>query len=334
MSASVAIIGSGRMGRGIAAAYVAAGRDVALIDIKGRDAAGYAAARDTAEAEVQACLATLRDHGLLQAGADLGTVDHHTPDTLAAALAAAQVIYEGVPEVLEVKREAFAMIDPHLRADAVIASTSSTFVSTELAAMVARPGRLVNAHWLNPAYLVPLVEVSPHPGTDPDATDLLVAELKSVGKVPVLCSPAAGYIVPRLQTLLMNEVARMIGEGVATAEDIDKATRFGLGIRYASMGVAEFIDFGGMDILFYASGYLSRELGPRFECAPIITEKMAADQVGARTGVGLYDWSGVDLETYRNTLTKRLVDRIDLAVADQEETGLVSAPPDAPKKKT
>ena len=99
------------------------------------------------------------------------------------------------------------------------------------------------------------------------------ALLESIGKVPVVCAPAPGFIVPRLQALVMAEAARMVEEGVATPEDIDKATRFGFGFRYASIGVVEFIDYGGNDILYYACRYLSQALGERYT-APAIVERM------------------------------------------------------------
>lgn len=321
MTTRVAIVGSGRMGRGICVAYLSKGVDVALIDVKPREAQGHASAREAAQTEIDKALETMRGQGLLDGHGDPGTVGHFTSEHLGEALAGAELVFEAVPEVLEVKRDVLAAMEPWLDDSAVIASTSSSFVSTQLAAMVARPQRLANAHWLNPAYLVPLVEVSPHPGTGEDALQRLMSALRDVGKIPVLCSPAAGYIVPRLQTLLMNEVARMIEEGAATAADIDKATRFGLGIRYAAMGVAEFIDFGGMDILHHASRYLSGELGPRFASPDIVARKLETYQVGARTGTGFYDWSGVDLDAYRGALTRRLVERVGLAVSDGDATG-------------
>ena len=124
---------------------------------------------------------------------------------------------------------------------------------TQLAQLVRRPERFLNMHWLNPAYLIPVVELSTHPGTDAAVLARTRALMEGIGKLPVVCGPTPGYIVPRLQALIMNEAARMIEEGAATAEEIDKATRYGLGLRFAAIGVVEFIDFGGSDILHHAS---------------------------------------------------------------------------------
>ena len=127
--------------------------------------------------------------------------------------------------------------------------------------------------------------------------------------VPVLCKPSPGFIVPRLQALLMNEAARMVEEGVATAEEIDKATRWGLGFRFASIGVVEFIDWGGGDILHYASNYLREALGDeRFAAAPVIGRNMATGATGLRAGKGFYDYAGRDRDAYRRETLTRFVD--------------------------
>src|SRR5206468_2836577 len=115
--------------------------------------------------------------------------------------------------------------------------TTSTFLVESLADFVARPERFLNTHWLNPAYLVPLVEVSPGARTDPAVLARVMDLLRGAGKVPVKCAPAPGFIIPRIQALALNEAARVVAEGVATAEDVDTATRVGLGLRFAIIGL-------------------------------------------------------------------------------------------------
>jgi 3-hydroxybutyryl-CoA dehydrogenase len=172
--------------------------------------------------------------------------------------------------------------------------------------LATHPERLLNAHWLNPAYVIPLVELSVHAGTAPEVVERLRAMLEDIGKVPVTCGPAPGYIVPRLQALIMNEAARMIEEGVATAEDIDRATRNGLGLRFAAIGVVEFIDFGGNDILYHASRYLADTLSRERYTAPAIVDRMMhAGHNGLRSGRGFYDYSGRDIDAYRKDVLSR-----------------------------
>lgn len=313
----VAALGAGRMGRGIALTYACAGRDISLIDAKPRSEDELASLAQAVASDLRAQLDAMVTLNILPADereAVLGRIRLVGRAAASTVLPSVDILYEGVPEVMDAKAEAFAFACQYLGSDAVIASTSSTFVSTALAEQVSHPARFLNAHWLNPAHLIPLVELSPHAGTAADTTARLRADLEAVGKTPVLCGASPGYIVPRMQVLIMNEAARMIEQGVASAEDIDTAIRYGFGIRYAAMGVVEFIDFGGNDILYYASRYLSEALDDaRYASPPIVAEYMHAGRNGLRDGQGFYDWRGKDLAVYRRHSTERLVGLLRLA---------------------
>ncbi len=305
----IAAVGAGRMGRGIAIAFAYAGYPVDLIDLKARDADACARLAREADDEIRSSLSMLAELGAMPNDAVARIADRVrfvAAVDAPAALARADVVFEGVPETLDAKRDAFARICALARADAILASTTSTILVTDLVPMVSAPQRLINAHWLNPAYVIPLVELSTHPGTDAAVTARLKTLLEGIGKVPIVCGPAPGYIVPRLQALIMNEAARMVEEGVATAEEIDKATRYGLGLRFAAMGVVEFIDFGGNDILFHASRYLSHALSPERYTAPAIVDRLMHEgRIGLKTGAGFYDYAGRDIAAYRKDVLAR-----------------------------
>ena len=309
MTAPLACVGAGRMGRGMAIAFAYAGMGVNLIDLKPRSDAAWQQLADEATAELRGSLALLAQLGAVPADAVeriAARVRLVRESEANAALAAAEVVFEGVPETLEAKREAFARVCAAAPADAILASTTSTILVTDLVPLVTHPERLINAHWLNPAYVIPLVELSVHPGTPPAVRERLRALLEGIGKVTVECGPAPGYIVPRLQALIMNEAARMVAEGVATPEDIDKATRYGLGLRFAAIGVVEFIDFGGNDILYHASRYLSRTLSAERYTAPAIVDTMMTEgRNGLKSGQGFYDYRGIDVDAYRLDVLQR-----------------------------
>ncbi|VVN83133.1 3-hydroxybutyryl-CoA dehydrogenase [Pseudomonas fluorescens] len=298
----ICIVGAGRMGEGIALAFMYAGLPVTLIDIKQRDEEARDHYFQQVEAHLRDELATLARLGSLDP-AQVGHVMSHLRlsdrERSGDDLQGAAVVFEAVPEVLERKAETFAWLSAACGSETVIASTTSTFLVTELAALVTHPERFVNAHWLNPAFLMPLVEVSRSETTCPKVVQRLMALLKRIGKVPVQCSPAAGYIVPRIQALAMNEAARMVEEGVASAEDIDTAIRVGFGLRFSVLGMLEFIDWGGGDILFYASHYLAKAIDPRFLPPRVIAENMAQGRNGLREGQGFYDYQDVDLQAYK-----------------------------------
>jgi 3-hydroxybutyryl-CoA dehydrogenase len=299
------------MGRGIAVVFAYAGHQVTLVDFKSRDEAAFNKLAGEAIGEVRGALSTLASFGLFDATAvdTLMARVSVTPEHEAqAALSTASIIFEGVPEVLDLKREALARCARLAGSKPIIASTTSTILVDDLSGAVDRPERFLNAHWLNPAFLVPLVEVSPGEHTDPAITERLKALLESVGKVPVVCAARPGYIVPRIQALAMNEAARMVEEGVASAEDLDKAIKYGFGFRFAVLGLLEFIDWGGGDILYYASRYLTGALGSDRYAAPEIVERnMAEGRRGLRDGAGFLNYDGLDVDAYRRDRLKAFV---------------------------
>jgi 3-hydroxybutyryl-CoA dehydrogenase len=299
----IAAAGAGRMGRGIAVVFAYAGHPVTLVDLKPRNPGDTARIGAEALAEIRQTLGMLADIGLMAPDAVepiLARIAFATADQAAEALGKADIVFEGVPETLEAKQAAFEALTKLARPDAIIASTTSTMLSDELQGYVSPPERFLNAHWLNPAYLVPLVEISPGARTDPDVTARLVALLEGIGKVPVVCKASPGFIVPRLQALAMNEAARLVEEGVASAEDIDKATLYGFGFRFAVLGVLEFIDWGGGDILYHADRYMTRALGTdRYAVPKIVEDNMAAGRIGLKTQAGFLDYSGLDIGAYQ-----------------------------------
>jgi 3-hydroxybutyryl-CoA dehydrogenase len=310
----IACLGAGRMGRGIAVAFAYAGHDVVMIDVKTRAAEQFATLRSDALGEIRKTLASLARFGLLadhEADAVIARVSVVPAEDMAAALAGAGIVFEGVPEVVDLKREVLGAASKCVEPDTIIASTTSTILVDDLSGAVRRPERFLNVHWLNPAYLIPLVEISPGTVTDPAILARVKALLEGIGKVPVVCAATPGFIVPRIQALAMNEAARMVDEGVASAEDIDKAIRYGFGFRYAVLGLLEFIDWGGGDILYYASRYLEGALGSdRYRAPEVISRNMREGRIGLRTGAGFLDYSGLDVDAYREQRLAALVDML------------------------
>ncbi len=320
---AIACLGAGRMGRGIAVAFAYAGHDVAIVDFKPRDADAFAKLAGEALADVRKIIESL------------GRLNALTPDNIdtlmarvrvvpeaeaGAALSGAAVIFEGVPEVVDLKREALARASGLAGPTPIIASTTSTILVDDISPAIAHPERFLNAHWLNPAHLVPLVELSPGANTAPEITARLTTILESIGKVPVVCAARPGYIVPRIQALAMNEAARMVEEGVASAADVDKAIKYGFGFRFAVLGLLEFIDWGGGDILYYASRYLAGALNNERYIAPDIIERnMTNGHIGLRTGQGFLDYAGMDVDAYREARLTELAEQL-------QRMGLAKAP--------
>jgi len=308
---AVGLLGAGRMGRGIALSFALAGVKAVLIDLKTRAAREFAELDSRISEEIRTELGFLAEIGLFEAqylDTISGRISVVSANRAADAVAEIPLFFEGVPEVLAAKQACLEWASEHVAKDAVIASTTSTILVDDLAGFVEPPERFINAHWLNPAHLMPLVEVSRGAATSGETIDRLLAWLKAAGKVPVCMKASPGYIVPRIQALAMNEAARMVEEGVASAEDIDTAVKVGFGIRFATLGLVEFIDWGGGDILYYGSQHLANALDrDRFRTPAIVEANMKNGRNGLRDGLGFYDYRNIDVTAYRKSRLSKFV---------------------------
>lgn len=312
---NIVAVGAGRMGRGIAIVFAYAGHPVTLLDYKERPAAEFAALAGEARAEIVETLTLLSEIGLFEGGASIEQIANRvrvaSKQDAAAVLAAADIVFEGFPEVLELKRAALRDVSKQCSPTTIIASTTSTILVDDLAPAVDTPARFLNAHWLNPAFIVPLVEVSPGKETSAETLQRLKEVLERIGKVPVVCASSPGYIVPRIQGIAMNEAARLVEEGVASAEDVEKAVKYGFGFRFSVLGLLEFIDWGGGDILYHTSKYLTGALNDRRYSAPAIIERnMEAGRIGLKTQQGFLNYEDMDVAAYRKERLAAFVERL------------------------
>ena len=332
----IAAVGAGRMGRGLAHVFAYAGHEIRLLDAKERDAAAFENLKADALSETRRTIGLMASLGRIDGSAIDGIMARVSVlplDGAADALGDADLILEGVPEVLDAKQRAFALTCELATGDAIIASTTSTMLVDELAAFVDGPERFLNAHWLNPAFLIPLVELSVGTDTAPDVVERLKSLLETVGKVPVALKARPGFAVPRVQSLAMSEAARAVEEGIASAEELDKAYRVGFGLRFAILGLIEFIDWGGNDILYYAGNYMKEAFGSdRFEVPAIAEQYMKEGRNGLREGRGFYDYRDIDVDAYQLETLRKLIDLID-HLGLMAPPGGVTDPADSPAAK-
>ena len=299
----IGAVGAGRMGRGISLAFAFGGFDVALIDLKSRDRTSHDIISKEALGEIRNDLNFLASVGALdpsEVESVVARVRYIGIESAPDILVKCDAVFEGVPETLEAKAGCLALIGRTVHPDCIVASTTSTMDAQNLAQFIGCPERFLNAHWLNPAYLMPLVELSPSSQTSPTVLARMRDLLTRIGKVPVVCRSSPGYIVPRIQALAMNEAARIVEEGVASAEDVDTAIRVGFGLRFAILGMLEFIDWGGGDILFHAGSFLSANIdNERFKVPKVIDDNMSNHRRGLRDAQGFYDYREIDINAYR-----------------------------------
>jgi 3-hydroxybutyryl-CoA dehydrogenase len=303
-----AVLGPGRIGRQIALALALGGCRVTLVDVKDRAAGGAAAVFADARREIRRDLTLMAEERVIDAGEIAPALDRIEDRIGLEALGDTGFVQEALPELLDLKREVLGRASALVSPETIIASTSSTISPRHMADAVRGPERFLVVHWLNPAHIIPLVEVVPGAATASAVVERTVEFLDKLGKVPVRCADSPGFIGPRMQALLMNEAVRLVEEGVATPEDIDRAFKTGMGFRYASVGIFEFIDWGGVDILHRASGFLARALGDdRFRPARLVEEKIARNELGPKTGKGFFDYAGDRREAFETAKVRDLL---------------------------
>jgi 3-hydroxybutyryl-CoA dehydrogenase len=278
---TVAVLGAGTMGNGIAHVFARSGYKVILRDVEQRflDRAMDAIAKNL-DREIK--------KGKL-AEAEKGTVlAHLVPVTDMSAVANADFLVEAVPEKLEIKRHVLTEADRLLRDDVVIASNTSSIAMTTLAALTKRPERFVGMHFMNPVPVMALVEVIRALQTS-DATFATTMELaKKLGKSPVAVNDAPGFVSNRVLMPLINEAAYCVMEGVATPEAVDAVMKLGMN---HPMGPLELADFIGLDVCVDILHVLHEGLGdPKYRACPLLKKYVAAGWLGRKSSRGFYTY--------------------------------------------
>lgn len=274
--AVVGVLGGGRMGAGIAHAFLLAGARVHVVE---RDTAAAAAARE----RVEAALTRSAQRGMRIP--DAGTL---TTGTDTDAFAEAGLVIEAVPEDRALKLDALARIEEAVRDEAVVASNTSSISIDALAGAMRRPQRFLGLHFFNPVPASALVEVVTGADTAPEVVTRATRWVEAIGKAAVVVRDAPGFASSRLGVALGLEAIRMLEEGVASARDIDTAME--LGYRHP-MGPLRTTDVVGLDVRLGIAEELERAYGARFTPPALLRDLVAQGHLGRKTGRGFYEWS-------------------------------------------
>jgi 3-hydroxybutyryl-CoA dehydrogenase len=278
--ARVGVIGGGRMGAGIAQVFLAAGARVAVVEAGGE--AAEAARRRVADGLEEAARRGKLD-------GDVATVlDRLTVvDSPAALDRETGLVVEAVPEQADLKAQVLRAAEAAVAPDAVLATNTSSLSVTELAAVLERPGRFLGLHFFNPVPASKLVEVVVAQETSAELVGIAGGWVRALGKTDVVVKDSPGFASSRLGVLLGLEAIRMLEEGVADAEAIDTAME--LGYRHP-MGPLRSTDLVGLDVRLAIAEYLHRTLGERFAPPQLLRDKVAAGELGRKTGRGFHTY--------------------------------------------
>jgi len=283
---TVAVVGAGTMGPGMSAVFASHGFDVRLADIKPD-------VLERAKATVEVVYKTLIGGGLLSAAdADAGRGRLRYTTDVREAVRGAGFVVEAIPERLGLKQQFFAEAEREVSPETILASNTSGIPITKLGEAVARPERVVGMHWSNPPHLIPVVEVIRGERTSQATVDATRRIVERVGMIPVVVRrDVPGFVENRILYAIMREALHLLEEGIASAEDIDTITRWGIGYKLAVIGPLELLDVAGLDIYDSVASYLNADLSRRADVSPLIKRKVEAGELGIKTGRGLFEYT-------------------------------------------
>ncbi|MDQ0893653.1 3-hydroxyacyl-CoA dehydrogenase family protein [Agromyces ramosus] len=277
--ADVGVLGGGRMGAGIAHAFLLAGSRVTVVE-RDADAAGAASSRVLESVETSVARGTA-DEDAAAIGARFAT------STDVGDFARCDLVVEAVPEDLELKIDALTRVESVLAPGAALASNTSSISIDQLAALLDRPGRFLGMHFFNPVPASTLVELVRGDGTEGSLMIEAREWVHAIGKTPIVVADAPGFASSRLGVVLGLEAIRMLEQGVASAEDIDAAMT--LGYKHP-VGPLRLTDIVGLDVRLGIAEYLSNTLGERFAPPSLLRRMVAEGKLGRKTGEGFYLW--------------------------------------------
>src|SRR5690242_15779997 len=278
---TVAVIGAGIMGRGIAHAAAVGGYRTILEDILPN-------ALRRAETEIRSNLDKAVELGkVTPADADAAFSRLEYASSVEEAARQADLVIEAVPEEMESKIEIFTLLDKLCRPNTILASNTSSLSITEIASVTYRAKKCLGMHFFNPVHKMKLLEIVRALETDDDTLSTAVEVGKRMGKEVVVIKESPGFITSRINAMIGNEAFYMLQEGIATAADIDKALKLGLN---HPMGPFELVDLVGLDTRLHILEYLHKSLGEKYRPCPLIAQYVKAGRLGRKAGRGVYEY--------------------------------------------
>jgi 3-hydroxybutyryl-CoA dehydrogenase len=301
---TIAIVGAGFIGPGIALVFAMKGYTVRMADIKPE-------ILTKAAGSLRANLEQMAGGGIITEGEIEPIIQkvYFTTDT-SEAVKPAQMVIEAVTENMPLKQKVFQELDSMCPLDTILCTNTSVMSITEIASKAHHRERIVGTHFWNPPYLIPLVEVVKGKDTSTETMDVTYEVLKNAGKHPVKClKDVPGFIANRLQHALWREAISIVEHGIADARTVDEAIKNSFAIRLPVLGPLENADMVGIELTFSIHDYILKYLEDSHEPSPLLKEKIQKRELGFKTGKGFYELSPGEAESINQNLTRFLIQR-------------------------
>ncbi|GAB1477272.1 3-hydroxyacyl-CoA dehydrogenase NAD-binding domain-containing protein [Bacillota bacterium] len=298
---NVTVLGSGLMGNGLALVF-AKDSDTHVI-LRSRSM------RNDPLAEIRSNLGQLLEKGVMTAKKAEDTLNRiEFTDDLEKSLENADFVIECVPEDMSLKQDLFAEIEPICKKTCIMATNTSVMSISEIASKVGDKSRFVGAHFWNPPYLIPLVEVVKGDETSEETMDMTYEFLKKIGKKPVKCQKdVPGFIANRLQHAIWREAFSIVEKGIADAATVDEALRYGPGLRWPVLGILENADMIGLDLSLNIQKYIVKYLEDSHEPSKLLQDLVAKGDLGFKTGKGYQTWTPEQITISNKRLREYLI---------------------------
>lgn len=299
---NIAVIGAGLMGHGIAQEFACAGYRVYLHDITEEQL-------NNARVQIGKNLTLLAENAVIEEISISATLQRiHTTTDLTAAAKTADFVVEAVSENLPLKQQIFEELDSLCQPHTILASNTTALMPSQIGVNTKRTDRILNTHYFNPPYLIPLVELIRSPDTSDETVSVTFDLLTAIGKTPaIIDKEALGFVGPRLQAALIREAFAIVEQGIASAETVDLVVRNSFGRRLSVAGPFEVFELAGWDLVLAAFEELYKDLNSSPDINPLLREMVESGKLGVKSGEGFYQWTDERQQALRNRMSQALI---------------------------